>query len=126
MNDENRQRLTRRELWMRAPYMLFFLIAYSVAEIVLTLVVVFQFFMVLVTGRAHEAALILGGNLSAYVYQVFRYQTFNSETPPFPFDEWPDEPLEGNPWREDFPAGVVDEPDDETGPQGNAGERPVV
>ena len=115
MNDEVRKRLTRRELWMRALYMLFFLIAYSVAEVVLTLVVVFQFFMVLITGRANEVALALGENLSAYLYQVFRYLTFNSQIQPFPFSDWPDEPREDNPWTQAYPVKIVEASDADAG-----------
>ena len=56
----------------------------------------------------------LGKNLSAYVYQIFQFQTFNSETRPFPFADWPDEDLPDNVWRDDGPGAAVDEPEVET------------
>lgn len=100
MDAEMKERLTSRDLWMRALYMLFFVIAYSVAEIVLTLVVIFQFLTVLFTGSANEAALRFGHNLGIYVRQILQFETFNSEDRPFPFADWPDEDPAENRWLE--------------------------
>ena len=105
VNDSTQHSLTDRAFWMRALFMLFYLFAYSVAEVVLTLVVLFQFVVVLFTGRANEAALKLGNNLAAYVYQIMRYLTYNTEAQPFPFSDWPDDQAEGERWR-GGPAGT--------------------
>jgi hypothetical protein len=74
--------------------MVFFLLAYSVAEAVVVLLVLFQFVTILLTGHANQNALRLGYNLSTYVYQVLQFQTFNTESRPFPFSDWPDEARE--------------------------------
>ncbi|MCZ6710253.1 MAG: DUF4389 domain-containing protein, partial [Gammaproteobacteria bacterium] len=97
MEQEIKQRLTRRDIWMRALFMVFFLIAYSVAEAVVVLLVLFQFVTILVTGDSNRNALRLGNNLSTYVYQILQFQTFNTESRPFPFSDWPDEALEDGP-----------------------------
>jgi len=76
-------------VWMRLLFMLLFVIIYSVAELVLAIVVFFQFCSVLFSGNKNEKALLLGSQLSAFVYQVFQYLTYNSEVRPFPFAEWP-------------------------------------
>ncbi|MFP6815301.1 MAG: DUF4389 domain-containing protein [Pseudomonadales bacterium] len=94
MEQETKQRLTRRDIWMRALFMVLFAIAYSVAEAVVVLLVLFQFVTVLLTGHANQKALRLGHNLSTYVYQILQFQTFNTESRPFPFSDWPDEALE--------------------------------
>jgi hypothetical protein len=104
MEEEIKQRLTSRDIWIRALYMVFFGIAYSVAELVIVLLVLFQFLVILFTGRANENALRLGKNVSAYVYQVFQFQTFNIETRPYPFSDWPDEVVEDNVWTADQEA----------------------
>ncbi len=101
MDDRIKERLTRRAVWVRALFMVFFAIAYAVAELVVWAVVVVQFFIVLFTGRANEKLLQFGNNLSAYVWRVFRYQTFNTESQPFPFDDWPEEKVDDNPWTEE-------------------------
>jgi len=98
MEDEMKERLTSRDLWTRALYMVLFVIAYSVAEIVLTLLVVFQFFAILFTGNANTSLLKLGHNLSAYIYQILQFETFNTEQKPFPFSDWPDDTPEENRW----------------------------
>ncbi len=99
MDQTMKARLTSGDLWLRALYMIFFVLAYGVAEVVLVLVVLFQFVHILFTGSANEAALRLGGALAAYIRQVLDYQTFNSEERPFPFSDWPEEPTGGERWR---------------------------
>jgi len=89
MDDELKQHVRDGSAWMRLLFMLLFAAIYSVAEIVLTAVVVFQFLFVLFTGRKNVRALAFGSSLAAFVYQVFRYLTYNSEERPFPFADWP-------------------------------------
>ncbi|MDZ7842434.1 MAG: DUF4389 domain-containing protein [Gammaproteobacteria bacterium] len=76
-------------IWMRGLFMLLFGIIYSIAEIVVVLLVVFQFFCVLITGGKNARVLDLGRGLSTYVYEILLFETFNSERRPFPFSEWP-------------------------------------
>ena len=98
MENVTRGRLTDRNIWIRALYMFFFLLAYSISEIVLSLVVLFQFLAILFTGRANEPVLRLGSSLSTYIYQILKFVTFNTEIRPFPFSEWPEDDLQENRW----------------------------
>lgn len=91
MNQELKQRLTAREVWVRGLYMLLFAFIYSMVELVVFAVVVIQFVFKLFTGDTNERLLGFGGSLSRYVYQVLLFLTFNTEDKPFPFDEWPGE-----------------------------------
>ncbi len=84
-----RENLRRRESWLRALYVLLFAAIYSVAEIVIVIVVVVQFGFVLLTGKCNEQLLGFGAGLSRYVYDLLRFVTFNSDTKPFPFSPWP-------------------------------------
>ncbi len=115
MDEEIKQRLTSRDIWVRALYMVLFGIAYSIAELVIVLLVIAQFLIIMFMGHANENLLKLGTNLSTYVYQVFQFQTFNTETRPFPFADWPNEEFGGSHWTEDEtpvqPDVVADEPD---------------
>ena len=88
MNEEIRVNITRPNIWMRGMYMLIFALVYSIAEIVIAGVVVLQFGFALFTGQINDSLKHFGQQLSTYVYQIFRFQTFNSEYKPFPFDEW--------------------------------------
>jgi len=110
MEEKIRNNLTSPNVWTRLLYMILFAIAYSIAEFIIICTVVFQFFTVLITGRANEPVLKFGNNLSRYVYQVFRYQTYNSEDRPFPFSDWPEESVEDNIWLRDPKADATAAP----------------
>ena len=89
MGDELKAHLKERKTWLRGLYMLLFAIFYGIAEIVITAVVLFQFLLVLFTGRTNERLLKLGQSLGTYVYQILQFLTFNSDYHPYPFGAWP-------------------------------------
>lgn len=80
-----------RSTWVRGLFMVLFVVFYSIAEILVTAVVVFQFLHVLFAGRQNERLLSFGDSLSIYVYEIMLFFTYNSEEKPFPFGEWPAE-----------------------------------
>lgn len=93
METEIKENVKRRDTWIRGLYMLLFLVIYSLAEIIIAAVVVFQFVSKIITGNANQRLLNFGQSLSTYIYQTMRYFTYNSEDKPFPFGQWPeDEP----------------------------------
>ena len=78
-------------IWKRGLYMLLCAIFYSIAEVVVFAVVIFQFILKLFTGETNKRLLKLGQSLATYLSQVMRYLTFNSDERPFPFElNWPD------------------------------------
>ncbi len=85
MNDEP----NGRSIWKRALFMALFAIIYSITEIVVVVVAVFQLFCVLITGAKNARVLELGRDLSVYIYEILMFETFNSERLPFPFSPWP-------------------------------------
>lgn len=89
MNDESGGESADRSIWKRAVFMVLFAIIYSITEIVVVVVAVFQFFCVLITGAKNARVLELGRDLSAYIYEILVFETFNSEQLPFPFSPWP-------------------------------------
>ena len=92
MNDEIKQKILDKNTWLRGLYMLLFILISGVARFVIAVVVLFQFFSVLLTGNTNAQLLTLGQNLSTYIYQITLFLTFNSERRPFPFGDWPDGP----------------------------------
>lgn len=90
--EELRENLTTRDTWMRGLYMLLFLVFYTLAELVVGAVVVFQFLSRLITGEVNERLLQFGQQLSRYLYDTLRFFTFNSEEKPYPFSPWPQTP----------------------------------
>lgn len=98
MDETTKRRLTSPDLWIRGLFMILFAITYSIAELVVVLVVVVQFLIVLLTGRTNQNLQTFGNNLSIYVYQILRFETFNTDMRPFPFSPWPDEPTGETSW----------------------------
>ena len=83
-----------KSIWLRLLYMILFAFLYSVAEFVILAVVVYQFLHVLITGgNKDDKIAALGAQLSAYVYQILQFQTFNTEDKPFPMADWPEAKL---------------------------------
>ncbi|MDH5632100.1 MAG: DUF4389 domain-containing protein [Gammaproteobacteria bacterium] len=94
MSEDYKQNIKEQGTWMRGLNILLFTIIYSVTEMVIALVVLFQFLSVLFTRQTNEQLLDLGQRLSTYVFQILRYVTFNSDDRPFPFSDFP--ATEGN------------------------------
>ena len=108
MNDNIKQHIKERSTWLRGLYMLVYLICYSIAEIVLGVVVLFQFILTVLTGKTNERLLKLGQGISTYVYQILLFLSFNDEYHPYPFGAWP----KGPPKAEGKGHLVQDEPEE--------------
>ena len=106
MKDQTRENLIEGSIWVRGLHMLLFAIAYNVAEAMLALTAVFQFFCALITGKVNEPLLQFAKNGALYVQEVMEFLTFNSEIRPFPFTPWPNEEHTGGEWLDDD----IDEP----------------
>jgi len=89
MTDELKGHVKDSSVWVRLLFMALFAVLYWVAEVVLAVVVLFQFLSVLFTGQKNDKVLSFGAQLSTYAYQIFRYLTYNSEEKPFPLSDWP-------------------------------------
>ena len=84
------ENLKSRSTWLRLVFMIVMVLLYGISRVVVSAVIVLQFFHVLFTGRANPQLLKLGESLAAYTYQIVLYLTFNTEVRPFPFDgDWP-------------------------------------
>ncbi len=93
---DNKGTLINSNTWVRLAYMFVFTLLLMAARLVITLVVIVQFLLVLVTGSDNENLRNLGQGLGKWVYQTVMFLTFNTDSKPFPFDEWPEvDPSEG-------------------------------
>ena len=79
MDNELKQHLTEKSLWLRALYMLLFIFIFWLVEVVLIAVVILQFLLKLFTGNSNRYLLEFGRDLSRYAYQIFLYLTFNRD-----------------------------------------------
>ena len=89
MSNDVKQNIKSQSTWIRGLYMILYIIFSRLAEIVLGMVVLFQFLLKLFTGETNDRLLKLGQGISTYLYQVFQFLTFNSEYHPYPFGAWP-------------------------------------
>lgn len=80
--------LQAKSIWTRFLYMLLFVIFFGVTELVLTVVVIFQF-LVSFTGKSNNNLRVFGQSLAQYLYDVIRFLTYNTDDLPFPFADWP-------------------------------------
>ncbi|MCG8435472.1 MAG: DUF4389 domain-containing protein [Gammaproteobacteria bacterium] len=87
--EELKKNVQTRSTWVRLLYMVLFAIFFWVAEVVLVVMVFFQFLHKLLLGDTNENLLKFTSSLSLYFYKVIQFLTFNSEDMPFPFDDWP-------------------------------------
>jgi len=89
MTDEIKENLKKQSTWTRGLYMLVLAFFYSVAEIVLFAVVIFQFLLSLFTGETNSRLQKLGQAIATYIYQIIQFLTFNSDYKSYPFGAWP-------------------------------------
>ncbi len=89
MDKQLKANITSSELWLRLIYMVFFGVCLQLVRIMMWAIVVLQFCLVLITGGDNEYLRNFGLTLSQYVFQVFKFLTYNTEEKPFPFSDWP-------------------------------------
>jgi len=89
MNDNLIDNIKQQSTWLRGLYMLMYSLFYGVVEFVLFFIVIFQFFMVLLTGDNNPRLQKLGQSIATYAYQIIQYLTFNSNYHAYPFGAWP-------------------------------------
>lgn len=90
MSHDIKHNIKQQSTWKRGLYMLLFSILYKFAEIILFLLVLFQFVLKLLTGDTNAKLRQLGQGIGSYIYQLVQYLSFNSEYRPYPFGDWPE------------------------------------
>lgn len=84
------QNLKAKPTWLRLVFMVIFYLIAGITSMVASAVVILGFFWVLFTGEANGQLKRFGAGLAAYIADIVRYLTYNSETKPFPFEgDWP-------------------------------------
>ena len=91
MNEQTKEIEVKNNPWERGLYMLLFVFIYSAAEVVLGALVLVHFILVLINGKPDQRLKDFGSDLSAFIYQVFLFLTYNTDEKPFPFKPWKNE-----------------------------------
>nr|WP_298138016.1 DUF4389 domain-containing protein [uncultured Pseudomonas sp.] len=79
----------RESILLRILWMVVFLVAWQLAELLLGAVVLLQLGYRLFYGAPNGGLLEFGDSLSQYLAQIGRFGTFNTEEKPWPFTDWP-------------------------------------
>ncbi len=77
------------QILLRGLYMLLFAVITRLAEFVIWAAALIQLVYKLSTKKPNDRIIKFGDSLAQYVTQIVRFQTFNSEEKPFPFQSWP-------------------------------------
>ena len=82
------EQLKVKDKWLRALFMIFFIIALSFIQTVVLLIVAFQFVHVLFTGEKNQHVRPFSQNILTYITHIYAFITYESETKPYPFGPW--------------------------------------
>ena len=74
--------------WKRIAFILVFAVIVGLVRILLWAVILLQIASTLLTGSPNSNILNFGRSLSAYIYHILIFLTFNTDRLPFPFSEW--------------------------------------
>jgi hypothetical protein len=74
--------------WKRVFFMLVFTMIAGLVRILLWVVILIQLGTVIFTGDVNQHILNFGRNLSAYMYHILLFLTFNTDDLAFPFASW--------------------------------------
>ena len=93
-----------------------FLGAFIVCALNSLLVIGGQFLTLLLTGSDNKNLRNFGQSLASWIFQIMQFLTFNSNSKPFPFDDWPNSVLSEGFSIDDEPSVTVneDEPVDDS------------
>jgi Domain of unknown function (DUF4389) len=88
MTDEINIHLKKTSTWQRIFFMVVLAVIVSVVRTMLWAVIFWQVITTLLTGGSNPHILSFSRSLSAYLYHITLYLTFNTEVLPFPFSNW--------------------------------------
>lgn len=77
------------DTWLRGLFIIIFGVIFYFLIGIIWLLVIFQFFTKVITGKLNEQLEKFSGGLTQYALQILDYVTFQSETRPFPFSPLP-------------------------------------
>ncbi|MEM7499733.1 MAG: DUF4389 domain-containing protein [Pseudomonadota bacterium] len=80
----------RAARWWRGGYMLLFVIAFSLAQSLHTLIAVVQFLALVIFGEPNRHLRDFGACLAEWTRQASRFLTCADDHKPWPFARWPE------------------------------------
>jgi hypothetical protein len=84
-----RSQLSRNSVWIRGLFMIVFMFAFGIAEMILALIAIVQFLWLLLHKEPNVLLVNFGKSLAFWLADVAAYQCCATEQKPFPWDDWP-------------------------------------
>lgn len=91
MDDKLIDNLKSESRWLRLLFMVLYAMGAYIAAFLVLMVAIIQAVHGFVKGEPNARLLSFSAGLNSFLYQVMQYLTYNSETKPFPFSDWPRE-----------------------------------
>ena len=88
MQQEINDNIKKISTWKRIFFMLILTIIVSLVRILLWTIIILQVASALITGIPNQNILSFGSKLSAYLYHILLFLTYNTNQVPFPFADW--------------------------------------
>lgn len=88
MQQEINDNLKKASTWKRIFFILIFAVIVGLVRMLFWAIILLQIASTLLTGTANQNILDFSGKLSAYLYHVVLFLTYNTDTLPFPFANW--------------------------------------
>ncbi|MGR9116176.1 MAG: DUF4389 domain-containing protein [Gammaproteobacteria bacterium] len=88
MQEQINENLKKISTWKRIFFILVFAVIVGLVRILLWAVIILQIASTLLTGAVNKNILDFGRKLSAYLYHILLFLTFNTDQLPFPFSDW--------------------------------------
>ncbi len=86
--EQIQENLKKISTWKRIFFMLVYSVIVGLVRILLWTVILLQIASTLLTGAPNVNILDFGKKLSAYIYHILLFLTYNTELLPFPFSNW--------------------------------------
>jgi len=80
---------TVKDRLIKGLFVLLFLFAFGVCRFLLYIIVLVQFFFDLISGKPNNRLCQFSSEFKNYIAEVVAFVTYQSDTKPFPFSDWP-------------------------------------
>ena len=88
MQQDINDNLKKISTWKRIFFLLVFFVIVGLVRILLWAIIFLQVASALLTGAPNQNILKFGSQLSAYLYHILLFLTYNTDKLPFPFSDW--------------------------------------
>ena len=89
MDEKLKANISDQSIWRRLLFMILFAVIFNIAEFIILAIAVVQFFNKLTTGSVNGELRALGPRLGQYLQQIVAFETFHTDTRPYPFAPFP-------------------------------------